>query len=73
MNYQKLNLKKKKLNLHQVLQSVGTQPVKNYSLDSLTQKLEYGNHKETIKTEKIKNKFIIYNKLFYIFQNIIFI
>jgi hypothetical protein len=59
MNYQKLNQKKKKLNIHQLLLFVGTQLVKNYSLDSQIQKLEFGNHKDYTKIEK--KKYIFYN------------
>lgn len=63
MNYQKHNLKKKKLNLHHQPQSVGTQLVENYSLDSPILKLEYGNHKDT-KIEKKIEKNIIYIFIF---------
>lgn len=59
MNYQKHNQKKKKPNSQLLLQFVGTQLVKNYSLDSPIIKLEFGKLKEYIKTEKINNDILI--------------
>jgi len=48
-------MKRKKLNMLNVLPFAGIQPVKSCSEDSLMEKLEYGTHKESIKIEKNVN------------------
>lgn len=65
MNYQKHNQRKKKLNMHQVHQSVGTQLVENYLQDSPMEKLEFGNlnKEQPSKNEKINNNKFMFKLL----------
>ncbi len=58
-------MKRKKPNITLPLQSVGTQPEENYSLDSLMEKSEFGSHKEEPKNEEIEKKKLFFYQILY--------